>query len=465
MSHRDALLDRFRPLMETNHDLNRQLVSFQANKDEPGYRWFKYREAFSKDLVRYMLRAHAPTPGKLLDPFAGAGTALFAARDMGWDVTGIELLPVGCRVIETRALLETIDLHDLETHASTILAGLDADGDPGTRIRHVPITRDAFPPATETLLNKYLARCRNVADPGVAKVLEFAALAILEDVSYTRKDGQYLRWDSRAPRDKLRSRFNKGEIKAFEDAVRGKLDELVHDARLAARTSGTTGPTPPLRIHQGSSLEILPSLPAASFDVVFTSPPYCNRYDYTRTYALELAMLGKDDDDFKTLRQQLLSCTVENKQKEAQVRQIYLAAGRNADLDRIFDAWSQSTAVREINDVMERLMAGKVLNNTGVPRMVRNYVLELSVTVFEMARLLRPGGCIIMVNDNVQYGGEEVPLDLVMSEFAERIGLIVERIHVLPRGKGNSSQQMGRHRRRELRKCVYAWRKPTTIEP
>jgi len=44
-----------------------------------------------------------------------------------------------------------------------------------------------------------------------------------------------------------------------------------------------------------------------------TSPPYCNRYDYTRTYALELALLGIDEQGLLRLRQEMLSCTVENR--------------------------------------------------------------------------------------------------------------------------------------------------------
>jgi hypothetical protein len=65
-----------------------------------------------------------------------------------------------------------------------------------------------------------------------------------------------------------------------------------------------------------------------------------------------------------------------------------------------------------------------------------------------------------MVNDNVQYVGEEVPVDLILSDFAASAGLRVERIWVLPKGKGNSSQQMGLHGRNEIRKCVYVWSKP-----
>lgn len=51
-----------------------------------------------------------------------------------------------------------------------------------------------------------------------------------------------------------------------------------------------------IRLYDGSCLQILPQLPERDYDAIMTSPPYCNRYDYTRTYALELALLGIDED-------------------------------------------------------------------------------------------------------------------------------------------------------------------------
>ena len=97
--------------------------------------------------------------------------------------------------------------------------------------------------------------------------------------------------------------------------------------------------------------------------------------------------------------------------------------------------------------------------------MVRNYFFEMCITVFELARILKPGGKIVMVNDNVRYAGEEIPVDLILSDFAHSFGLHVKHIWTLPRGKGNSSQQMGNHGRRELRKCVYVWEKPSQLNP
>lgn len=46
---------RFEGKLVINRDLNRTLVSFQANKRQNHYRWFKYKEGFSASLVQYLL--------------------------------------------------------------------------------------------------------------------------------------------------------------------------------------------------------------------------------------------------------------------------------------------------------------------------------------------------------------------------------------------------------------------------
>ncbi|MEI6436840.1 MAG: DNA methyltransferase, partial [Bacteroidota bacterium] len=93
-TERQLLFSRLADKLETAYNLNRKVVSFQANKDEPIYRWFKYKEGFSSALVKYFLNEYGKKPGKLLDPFAGVGTTIFAGQELGWESYGVELLPV-----------------------------------------------------------------------------------------------------------------------------------------------------------------------------------------------------------------------------------------------------------------------------------------------------------------------------------------------------------------------------------
>ena len=94
-------------------NLNRKIVSFQGNKNKAQYRWFKYKEFFSSDLVKYLIYLQNDLDIKtVFDPFAGIGTTLFACSQLGIDSEGIELLPVGQEVIEVRQLLNNFSKND-----------------------------------------------------------------------------------------------------------------------------------------------------------------------------------------------------------------------------------------------------------------------------------------------------------------------------------------------------------------
>lgn len=464
-TERQLLYERFTKKLETANHLNRKVVSFQANKEEPVYRWFKYKEGFSSSLVKHFLAQYMPKPGRLLDPFAGAGTTLFAGQELGWKSYGIELLPVGTFVMQTREALNGVDDVKIKNHLTELWSDLEKMEGYTNHIKHVSITKAAFPDDTEVMLNKYLSYCSQVQDDNIKTILRFAAFAVLEEISYTRKDGQYLRWDYRSKRDLSGKPFDKGNIHSFEHAVKNKLHQIIQDLSSSQgatlfQPAGNNGHDKnPISIVEGSCLEELPKLDNNFFDCIITSPPYCNRYDYTRTYALELVFLGCDADRVRSLRQEMLSCTVENKEKLEYLHQLYCSFGESKTYDAVLEVYKRSKAMAEVNTTLAILNGLEKLNNSNIARMVKNYFLELCFVIYEMARVTKNGGYCIMVNDNVRYGGEEIPVDLILSEFAGNVGFTVNKIFVLPKGKGNSSQQMGDYGRTEVRKCVYVWQK------
>jgi DNA modification methylase len=80
---------RYNGRLSMDRSLTRELVSFQANKSRAVYRWYKFKEAFSAELVEYLIGRYGPKRGVLLDPFSGSGTALFASSAMGLSAEGI----------------------------------------------------------------------------------------------------------------------------------------------------------------------------------------------------------------------------------------------------------------------------------------------------------------------------------------------------------------------------------------
>ncbi len=149
----------------------------------------------------------------------------------------------------------------------------------------------------------------------------------------------------------------------------------------------------------------------------------------------------------------MLSATVENRTKIDALRRLY--SDRPETLTRAVAQYEEQAALHEVLRIL-RAHAPE-LGNRHVIRLLEGYFLEMAVIVTELGRLVRPGGNVIMINDNVQYHGEEVPVDFILSALAEQSGFNCAAIWTLARGKGNASQQMGRFGRREIRKCVYHW--------
>jgi DNA modification methylase len=437
-----------------DENINRMMVSFQANRTEPQFRWFKYREGFSRKLVEYLIAESGSKPKNLFDPFAGAATTLFTASKMGINAIGIELLPVGPKLFAARYAIDHSNKADLTAALKKIISEKPwIEYKTSKPFLHIKITEGAFSNETELLIGKYRAWIESQSQ-SLRDLLELAILGVLEEISFTRKDGQFLRWDSRAQR-KRTGKFDKGHIPSFDEAISSKLLQIVEDLEGSfeldlslADTSSTQGK---MELKSGDVFERILEIESNSVEMVITSPPYLNRYDYTRTYALELAFLGIDEQQIRDLRQSLLTCTVENRPKAH--------TGLNEWVKKANQIISKVEELEVMNQFFLSEMQNGKLNNNGIVSMIDGYFKDSALHLAQVASRMKSGGIYYMINDNVRYNGLTIPVDLLLTRIAEEAGFACREIKVLPIGKGNSSQQMRDYGKSDIRKCIYVWEK------
>ncbi len=464
---RIRLEEHYGHLLEETDEFNRQLVSFQANKTGVLHSWIKYREGFSASLVEILLAKFGVGPkDTVLDPFAGSCTTLLVAQMLGINSVGIELLPHCHLAWEAKSRAFDYDLDEL-WRVSRLAKEIPTVTTCNT-FPHLTITETAFPEQAERDLMIY-SHWIEILDVGKeTKILcRLILTSILEKVSYTRKDGQYLRWDRRAEKVIERNTkriaqgkkpvkgIHKGDLPSVRQAFTEAFDKVIRDVAELQRE-------PPQTSHHeliaGNTLFVLPKLESNQFAGVITSPPYANRYDYTRTYALELAYLGVGEEIFD-LRQGQLSCTVENKPKIDELAEFYRSINQYDRYTHIADIVQNSDALAEIDAALRIRNQRGEINNTGVLTMIAQYFTELTFVFAELHRVCKRGAHVAFVNDNVRYAGEIIPVDVLTTHLAEQIGFEPVKIYVLPQRKGNSSQQMGKFGREALRKSITIWKK------
>jgi hypothetical protein len=94
--------NKYKDKLRVEPKLSRTLVSFQGNKKRPFYRWYKFKEAFSADMVEYFFDTYHVHDVPVFDPFAGSGTECLSALISGRYYIGFELNPDYIEIAEKR---------------------------------------------------------------------------------------------------------------------------------------------------------------------------------------------------------------------------------------------------------------------------------------------------------------------------------------------------------------------------
>jgi hypothetical protein len=254
-------------------------LTFARNMDRPVHRWFRYSAGFSAEWAESTITTEARQLGKVrvLDPFAGSATTLIAAQTVGIESWGIEAHPFVCRIAEAKLAWRTDPnqylqkVHQAKQIAFQLKPSID----------HYPVLIGKCYDKTALERLDLLRRAyEEVKDETPAsKLLWITLLAIVRKVSHVGT----AQWQYVLPNHRKRRPMDVGQ--AFEEAWRMVYADLMAGQSL-------DGPHPILLRGDARTCE---GLPSGSFNLVITSPPYPNNYDYADATRLEMSFLGEID--------------------------------------------------------------------------------------------------------------------------------------------------------------------------
>ncbi|GIF15139.1 DNA modification methyltransferase [Actinoplanes teichomyceticus] len=260
----------------------------------PVHRWFRYSAGFSADWVATEVEKHAAR--RVLDPFAGSGTTLLAAQAVGAESAGVELHPFVARVAQAK-LLWSANVDEFRVRAKKVIAAAD-DLQPDLS-EASDLTVKCFPPES---LGPLLA-LRNALDEykqgdDIDDLLWLALVAILRKCSPVGT----AQWQYVLPGK------SKAKVALAFDAFQEQVEIMGRD--MALRQSEL--PSAPQALLSEADVRQPFEIGEGWADLVITSPPYANNYDYADSARLEMTFLGDIASwgDLKPLRQKLVrSCT------------------------------------------------------------------------------------------------------------------------------------------------------------
>ncbi len=396
-----------------------------APEDRAVHEWYRFVLSFPPHLVReYLERLQVDASKTVLDPFCGTGTTPVESKKAGIPSIGIEATPMGHFATSVKADWN-IDPDGLIEHASKVAsetqANLHADGIDDDILplfsKGVKLARNrlrTLPPEKESLLladsisplplHKVLVLLDCIQASGPNGFRRHELLALAKTVVSTSSNLHF------GPE------VGVGKPKSDAPVIGPWLVEVGRMADDIRRVEHRRDV--PILVYNADARHTSSVLAPSSVDAVFTSPPYPNEKDYTRTTRLESVLLGflSSKEDVRRLKERLV---------RSNTRSVY-----KDDED---DQWVTNfpKIQRIARQIEERRKAlGKTSGFERLyPRLTRLYFGGMARHLEDLRAVLRPGALLgYVVGDQASYLRIMIRTGQLLAEIAESLGYQVQGI-------------------------------------
>ena len=357
--------------------------TFTDNMKLPIHRWFRYSAGFSAEWAKTIIEQEkVGSKLTVLDPFAGSGTTLLAAEHAGVESYGLESHPFVVRIASAKLLWHKIDPNKyIEEIYFLIEKSKEAQSE--------------FPPNASALLakcysddslNKLFALksefLKRNKDTPTDQLVWLTITTILRACSHAGT----AQWQYVLP--------NKTKAKVLDpfDALAAKADQIAQDIEYAKSEY-----SPLAKIIQLDA-RLASEIPEKSIDLVVTSPPYPNNYDYADATRLEMTFWG-DIEGWSDLHEKVR-------------KHIIRSCSQHSAADRIdLNDFLESALLKPISDEISvvcnelaevrKTKGGKKTYHT----MIAAYFLDLAQIFHRLRPLCKDGSRLcFVVGDSAPYG-------------------------------------------------------------
>lgn len=370
--------------------------TFVANIGLPVHGWFRYSAGFSSTWARDVIGAHAAGREEFvaLDPFAGVATAILAAEEADAVAIGLESHPFVVRIAQAK-LLWSAPIDELVEHGRAILSS--ARGLRGSSNHYPSLIRRCYPDDVIHDLDTLRSAWFDKANGAPSTELTWLALvAVLRACSPV----------GTAPWQYVLPRKSKSRVLPPYAAFSAQLERMATDMALRQ----AVGVKPRGRIREVDA-RTCTGIGDKSVDLILTSPPYPNNYDYADATRLEMSFFGEiegwGDLQGKVRHHLVRSCSQ------------HVAAER-VRLDDLLAQMAATPIAAELERVClalarERLTHG---GKKDYHLMVAAYFTDMLQVFGALRRVCKDDAAVCMViGDSAPYG-VHVPVDRWLGELA-----------------------------------------------
>jgi hypothetical protein len=355
--------------------------TFADNMALPIHRWYRYSAGFSAQWVESVI-AEARHSGAVavLDPFAGAGTTLIAAENQGAPCRGIEAHPFVARIARAKLMYRSDPQAFLQRAAK--VKRLAQSLTPSVSY-YPPLIHKCFTDDALACLDQLRRAWEKTDDQSpTSQLVWLAIVAILRPVSHAGTAP----WQYVLPRKTKRAPLH--PLAAFESMT----------AMMAADMRARGPMTGPPALLASSDARTCGSVPDQWANLVITSPPYANNYDYADATRLEMCFWreihGWSDLQQSVRRHLIRSCSQHVPESAVNLEQTLSAPELQAIRNEITEVCRQLARVR-----LQK--GGKKTYHL----MVAAYFLDLAQVWQALRRTCqRPSRLCFVIGDSAPYG-------------------------------------------------------------